>query len=34
MASELSRQLDDVLGQPFFVRQAKRNLALRGTMLP
>ena len=34
MAPELSRQLDDVIGQPFFVRQADGNLALRGMVLP
>ena len=31
---ELSRQFNDVLGQPFFVRKTERHLALRGTMLP
>ena len=34
MAPELSRQLDDVIGQPFFVWQTPGNLALRGTVLP
>ena len=34
IAPELSRQLDDVIGQPFFVRQTTGNLALRGTVLP
>ena len=34
VASELPRQLDDVLGQPFFIWQAAGHLALRGAMLP
>ena len=34
IAPELPRQLDDVLGQPFFVRQANGRLALRRAMLP
>lgn len=31
---ELSRQLDDVLSQPHFVRQTSGHLALRRAMLP
>ncbi len=31
---ELSCQLNDVLGQPFFVRQTAGHLALRRAMLP
>lgn len=34
VAAELPRQLDDVLGQPFFIWQAAGHLALRGAMLP
>jgi hypothetical protein len=34
IASKLFCQCDDVLGQPLFVRQATRNLALCRTMLP
>jgi len=34
VAAELPRQLDDVLGQPFFIWQAAGHLALRRTMLP
>ena len=34
IAPELSRQLNDVISQLLFVRQATGNLALRGTMLP
>ena len=33
IAPELSRQLDEILGQAFFVRQAAWDLALRGAML-
>lgn len=34
VAPELSRQLDDILGQPLLIWQAARDLALRGAMLP
>lgn len=34
IALELSRQRDDVIGQPIFVQQADRHPALRGTVLP
>ena len=34
VASELSGQFDDVLGQPLFVWRAAGHLALSGTMLP
>ena len=33
IASELSRQLDDVISQPVFIRQADGHLALRRAML-
>ena len=33
IASELFCQCDDVIGQPFFVRQAERHLALCRAML-
>ena len=34
IAPELSREFDDVISQPFFVRQADGHLALRRAMLP
>jgi hypothetical protein len=34
VAPKLSRQLDDILGQPLLIWQAARDLALRGAMLP
>jgi len=34
IAPEPSHQLDDLLGQPFFVWQAIANLSLRGAVLP
>jgi hypothetical protein len=33
VSSELFRQRDNILGQPFFIRQATWHLALRRTML-
>lgn len=33
IAPELSRQLDDVLGQPLFIGQAAGRLTLRGSVL-
>jgi hypothetical protein len=33
VSSELFRQHDSILGQPFFIRQATWHLALRRTML-
>jgi ureidoglycolate hydrolase len=33
LAPELSRQIDDILGQPFFIRQSAGHLALRRAML-
>ena len=34
VAPKLSRQLNDVLGQPFFVQKTEGHLALSGSVLP
>ena len=34
LLNQLSRQLNDVLGQPFFVRKTEGHLALSGSVLP